>query len=90
MRVYDKLCDRARAQVMADLPDLAPPAIESRREPLRLVGEGEGNVNELKALGVRSEAEPQDLDALHPVFSEPKPVSSPSRSDGEVARSAAE
>ena len=32
MRLYDRLCDRARAEVMADLPDIAPPRIESLRE----------------------------------------------------------
>ena len=50
MRVYDRLCDRARAHVMADLPDIAPPRIESSREPLRLVGTEEGKGNDLKAV----------------------------------------
>ncbi len=90
MRVYDRLCDRARAQVMADLPDIAPPRIESKREPLRLVGDGEGNLSDLSAMAVGSESERQDLDSLDSVFLESNPVSSPSRSGGELARSAAE
>lgn len=73
MRVYDRLCDRARAQVMADLPDIAPPAIESRREPLRLVGAEEENAFNLKAVSMNAEPDPQDLDSLHPVFSESNP-----------------
>lgn len=70
MRVYDRLCDRARAQVMADLPDLAPPAIACKREPLRLVGDGERNLNDLNAVAEGSGTDLQDLDSLHPVFSE--------------------
>lgn len=72
MRVYDRLCDRARAQVMADLPDIAPPRIESKREPLRLVGDGEGNLNDFKAVSETIDTDPQELDSLHPVFSESK------------------
>ena len=49
MRLYDKLADRARAQVMAALPDAAPPRLESHREPLRLVAVDEANFNDLKA-----------------------------------------
>jgi hypothetical protein len=89
MRVYDRLCDRARAQVMADLPDIVAPAIESKREALRLVATDEKNINDLNAVDASSERDPQDLDSLHPVFSEcnPAPVSSPSPpGDGEVAR----
>ena len=47
MRLYDKLADRARSQVMADLPDLAPPRLESRAQPLRLVAAEERNCNDL-------------------------------------------
>ena len=72
MRVYDRLCDRARAQVMADLPDIAPPRIESNREPLRLVGTEEGKVNDLNVMPENPDVEPQELDSLHPVFSESK------------------
>lgn len=38
MRVYDKLADKARAEVIADLPDIEPPEVpeEPEREPLRL------------------------------------------------------
>ena len=70
MRVYDKLADRARSQVMADLPDLAPPRLESRREPLRLVAADNTNVNNLKAVPKNPDIEPQPLDSLHPVFLE--------------------
>ncbi|ADL01099.1 hypothetical protein [Brevundimonas subvibrioides] len=73
MRVYDRLCDRARAHVMADLPDIAPPRIESRREPLRLVGDGEANLNDLNAVSEPIDTASQDLDSLHPVFSESNP-----------------
>lgn len=66
MRVYDKLCDRARAQVMSALPDSPPPA--SLREPLRLSATEDANT--LNVLAVSAEAVPQELDSLHPVFSE--------------------
>jgi len=70
MRVYDRLADRARSQVMADLPDIAPPRIESRREPLRLVEVEEGKVNDLNILSQDAKVESQGLDSLYPVFSE--------------------
>jgi len=70
MRVYDKLCDRARAQVMADLPDIAPPLIESNREPLKLVAVGDKNVSDLNTILEEDETGSQPLDSLHPVFSE--------------------
>ena len=73
MRLYDKLADRARSQVMADLPDLAPPRLESRPEPLRLVQVEEVNVNDMKAMSETPEPEPPPLDSLHPVFSESDP-----------------
>ena len=72
MRLYDKLADRARAQVMADLPDLAPPRLECRPEPLRLVALEEENINDMKGVPEGSGVEPQALDSLHPVFSESK------------------
>ena len=58
MRLYDKLADRARAQVMADLPDLAPPRLESRPEPLRLVAAEESNINNLNEVCENSDIEP--------------------------------
>jgi hypothetical protein len=70
MRLYDKLADRARAQVMADLPDLGPPRLESRPEPLRLVAAEEANINDMNDLTEGSGVEPQALDSLHPVFPE--------------------
>ena len=75
MRVYDRLADRARAHVMADLPDLAPPRLESHREPLMLVAADETNVNDLEMLPESSDVETQLLDSLHPVFSESNPPS---------------
>ncbi|MES2834004.1 MAG: hypothetical protein V4707_04750 [Pseudomonadota bacterium] len=75
MRVYDRLADRARSQVMADLPDAAPPRLESSREPLRLVAAEDTSANDLKALTDASEAGPELLDSLHPVFSESNPSS---------------
>lgn len=74
MRLYDKLADRARSQVMAELPDLAPPRLESPREPLRLVAAEEGNLNDLKAMPEDSDITPQKLDSSHPVFSESNPA----------------
>jgi hypothetical protein len=73
MRVYDKLADRARAQVMADLPDVAPPRLESTREPLRLVAADEAKVNDLNGVPERPDIELQELDSLHPVFPESNP-----------------
>ena len=70
MRVYDSLADRARSEVMADLPDIAPPLLESRREPLRLVAGEDANVNDLNAIGQTSETASQELDSLHPVRTE--------------------
>ncbi|WP_417229587.1 hypothetical protein [Brevundimonas sp.] len=75
LRVYDRLADRARAQVMADLPDAAPPRIESRREPLRLVAADEIKIHDLKAVSEGPDPECQELDSLHPVFPESRPPS---------------
>jgi len=75
MRVYDRLADRARSQVMADLPDVAPPRLESSREPLQLAAAEDTSANDLKALTDASEAGPELLDSLHPVFSESNPSS---------------
>ena len=90
MRVYDSLADRARSEVMAELPDVATPLLESIREPLRLVAAEDANINDLNVMPDVLEFAPQKLDSVHPVYSESTSVSSPSRSDGEVARSAAE
>ncbi|WP_426050409.1 hypothetical protein [Brevundimonas sp. SL161] len=70
MRVYDSLADRARSEVMADLPDIAPPLLESRREPLKLVASEDLNVNYLNALPKIPEITSQEMDSFHPVFSE--------------------
>jgi hypothetical protein len=70
MRVYDSLADRARAEVMAELPDMKPPLLESRREPLRLTACGESEVNELSSMTTSVKTESQPLHSLHPVPSE--------------------
>ena len=70
MRLYDKLAERARSQVMAELPDLAPPRLESLREPLRLVAADEAESRDFKGMDEPSEATPQELHSPHPVFSE--------------------
>jgi hypothetical protein len=73
MRVYDKLADRARSQVMADLPDIAPPRLESHREPLRLVAADDTNANDLKAVCETSDTISKPLDSLDSVFPESNP-----------------
>ncbi len=70
MRVYDSLADRARSEVMADLPDIAPPLLESRREPLKLVAAESRYVNDISTVSETSDSEPQMLDSLDPVRSE--------------------
>jgi len=57
-----------------DLADIAPPVIESRREPLRLVAVEEGNISDLNALSETPDMDRQELDSLHPVFPESKDV----------------
>jgi hypothetical protein len=74
MRVYERLADRARAEVMAELPDIKPPLLESRREPLRLeAGEGDEAL-EVNALMPDSEIASQALYALDSVPSESNPA----------------
>jgi hypothetical protein len=75
MRVYDKLADRARADVMAELPDIAPPLLESHREPLRLAPVDEKNVRKCSVVTDNPDLGSLGLDALHPVFSESNPAS---------------
>lgn len=71
MRVYDKLADRARAEVMAGLPDRTPPRIGSA--PLRLLATDETTVNECNDMGKEPDVQPELLDSLHPVFPESNP-----------------
>ncbi len=73
MRVYDTLADRARSQVMAELPDITPPLLESKHEPLRLVAAEGVEISEVNPLDRSSNADPEDLDSLHPVSSESNP-----------------
>lgn len=58
------------AEVMADRPGIAPPQLESRREPLRLIGDGKGKVNDLNAVSEKPGMGSQELDSLHPACSE--------------------
>ncbi|WP_156367791.1 hypothetical protein [Brevundimonas sp. Leaf363] len=74
MRVYDKLADRARSQVMADLPDRALPV--TLRDPLRLAAAQEETCNDSDAFSEPAGAASQDLDPLHPPFSESNPAPS--------------
>lgn len=70
LRVYERLADKARAHVMADLPDIVIPRIESNRDPLTLFAAEDENTNDLNAMAKGSEVEPHKLASLHPVFSE--------------------
>lgn len=63
MRVYDSLADRARAEVMAVLPDITPPLLESKREPLKLTASGDTNINDLNAMSEASDKSSQELDS---------------------------
>lgn len=70
LRVYDKLADRARPGVLSALPDLAPPRLESIREPLRRVAADEANLRDLNGVSGAADIAPEELDSLDPVFSE--------------------
>jgi hypothetical protein len=74
MRVYDRLADRARSEVMAELPDVKPPLLESRREPLRLGPDDDTLLNIANDLHGHSDSLSQHLDSLHPVGSESNPA----------------
>lgn len=76
MRVYERLCDRARAEVMAELPDIRPPLLEPRREPLNLVIRPDKSINDLNSLHAETEVISEELDSLHPVSPESNPPSS--------------
>ena len=71
MRVYDRLADRARSEVMAELPDIKPPLLEAPREPLKLAA-AESDLCESNTLPEYAATEPQILDPLHPVPSKSK------------------
>ena len=70
MRVYDSLADRARSEVMADLPDIKPPLLESKREPLKLVASETMDINNINSVVETPDSKPEALDSLHPVPSE--------------------
>ncbi|WP_428149172.1 hypothetical protein [Brevundimonas sp.] len=70
MRVYDSLADRARSEVMAELPDITPPLLESRHQPLRLIAAEDTNINNLNALAETSDISSENLDSLDSVSPE--------------------
>jgi hypothetical protein len=70
MRVYERLADRARAEVMAELPDIKLPLLESRREPLRLEAGEETQLSAINGLSAIAESEAQLLDSLDSVSPE--------------------
>ena len=73
MRVYDRLADRARAEVMAELPDIKPPLLEDQREPLKLVRTDESELSTINALAPTAESKTQPLDSLDSVSPESNP-----------------
>lgn len=70
IKVYDRLADRARAGVMAELPDIPPPLPPPPREPLRLTGPDGARINELNILCESPDSVSQELDSLDSVPSE--------------------
>ena len=86
MRVYDRLADRGRAEVMAELPDIKPPLLESRREPLRLEAGEESEMFRVNALTQISETEPQELHPLDSVSPESNPTPRTPLPEGEGLR----
>lgn len=75
MRVYERLADRARAraEVMAELPDIKPPLLEAPREPLKPAAESDSELHEINMRTKTPAPELQPLDSLHPIASESKP-----------------
>jgi len=73
MRVYERLADRARSEVMAELPDIKPPLLEPRREPLRLTTATDTEDCELNPLTAIPETITQEMDSLDPVSEESNP-----------------
>ena len=73
MRVYERLADRARSEVMADLPDIEPPLLEGPHEPLTLVAAEDSNISSINTLPEPVAVSTQPLHSLHPVPSESNP-----------------
>jgi hypothetical protein len=91
MRLFDKLADRARNEVMADLPDFPMPEPEPEpetvHEPLRLTAIEETNASSNSSvLQNDPESGSEALHLLHPVFPECKTPNDPG--DGPAAGSA--
>lgn len=74
MRVYDRLADRARSEVMAELPDIQPPLLEDQREPLRLAATEDDDLSAINVLSPIAESETQHLDSLDSVSPESNPA----------------
>lgn len=72
MCVYERLADRARSEVMADLPDIQPPLLEPPRGPLKLTAAEGENSAEIHNLSEQAAVEPQKLDSLRSTPSECK------------------
>ena len=86
MRLFDKFADRARAEVMSDLPDYPPPApAESPREPLFLTAV---DVNEIMPDSSELDETPdvpnEKIDSLDSVFSESNPEAEPAATPAET------
>ena len=71
MRVYDRLADRARADVLAELPEIKPPLLEAPRVPLQLSAAID-EASEINVLPDSSDTAAEKLDSLHPVSPESK------------------
>ena len=92
MRLFDKFADRARSEIMSNLPDYPPPeAAESPAGPLFLTA-----VDVIAKAPVSSELDetpdisPENLDSLDSVFSESSPEVEPSDDPAESAATASE
>ena len=70
MRVYDKLADRARSEVMSGLLDRTPPEPVTLRAPLRLSVTEDSDDRRISKLSACTDDVSKELDSLHPVFPE--------------------
>ena len=79
MRLYDRMVDRGRDEVMADLPDAPPPVAPGDAEPILLLTASEEP---------EDAPTPDELDSLDSVFSESNPpdeiTASSAKFEGEV------
>jgi hypothetical protein len=73
MRLFDKLADRARVEVLADLPDAPPPAsdLHSVQDPARLTFTDDAETSgDSSPVHDDPNTGPEALHLLHPVFFE--------------------